>query len=92
MVVMEAMAAARPVIATYVAGTPELVRDGETGWLVPAGDVAALAEALGALSEAPLTRLRTMGEVGRARVLARHDAGREAEKLLALMGADLSGP
>jgi glycosyltransferase involved in cell wall biosynthesis len=92
MVVMEAMAAARPVIATYVAGTPELVRDGETGWLVPAGDVAALAEALSALSEAPLTRLRTMGEVGRARVLARHDAGREAEKLLAHMGADLSGP
>ncbi|HAC47901.1 MAG TPA: colanic acid biosynthesis glycosyltransferase WcaL, partial [Sulfitobacter sp.] len=39
MVVMEAMAAARPVIATYIAGTPELVQPGQTGWLVPAGDV-----------------------------------------------------
>ena len=32
---MEAMAAARPVVATYIAGTPELVQPGQTGWLVP---------------------------------------------------------
>ena len=37
-VIMEAMALRRPVISTYVAGIPELVRDGEHGWLVPAGD------------------------------------------------------
>ncbi|MEI4479854.1 glycosyltransferase, partial [Klebsiella pneumoniae] len=36
-VIMEAMALRRPVISTYVAGIPELVRDGDTGWLVPAG-------------------------------------------------------
>ena len=42
-VIMEAMALRRPVITTYVAGIPELVRDGENGWLVPAGDVEALA-------------------------------------------------
>ena len=46
MVIMEAMAAGRPVVATYVAGIPELVRPGETGWLVPAGDAAALRDAL----------------------------------------------
>jgi glycosyltransferase involved in cell wall biosynthesis len=44
--VMEAMAAGVPVVATAVDGTRELIRDGETGWLVPAGDAAALAERL----------------------------------------------
>lgn len=41
--VIEAMAAARPVIATAVGGTPDLIRDGETGWLVPSKDPEALA-------------------------------------------------
>ena len=45
-VIMEAMALRRPVISTYVAGIPELVRDGEHGWLVPAGDVDALVRPL----------------------------------------------
>ena len=46
MTIMEAMALNRPVISTYVAGIPELVHPGEHGWLVPAGDVSALAEAM----------------------------------------------
>ncbi len=46
-VVCEAMACARPVVATAVDGTPEIVRDGETGRLVPPRDPAALAAALG---------------------------------------------
>ena len=83
MVIMEAMAAARPVIATYIAGTPELVQDGKTGWLVPAGDTDALAAAIDRLGTAPLGKLRTMGETGRARVLERHDAGTEAARLAA---------
>jgi colanic acid/amylovoran biosynthesis glycosyltransferase len=45
-VIMEAIALGRPVISTYIAGIPELVRPGETGWLVPAGDEVTLAEAL----------------------------------------------
>ena len=81
MVVMEAMAAGRPVIATYVAGMPELVRPGETGWLVPAGDVAALAEAMRAVAETPPEVLAAMGCAGRSRVLQRHDVDREAAKL-----------
>jgi glycosyltransferase involved in cell wall biosynthesis len=45
-VALEAMLVGTPVIATRVGGLPEIVRDGETGWLVPAGSVDALAEAL----------------------------------------------
>lgn len=83
MVVMEAMAAARPVIATYIAGTPELVQPGRTGWLVPAGDVAALAEAMAQAADTDGATLQKMGETGRARVLKRHDAATEAGKLAA---------
>ncbi|MEW9918958.1 glycosyltransferase family 4 protein [Marimonas sp. MJW-29] len=85
MVIMEAMAAARPVIATYIAGTPELVQEGKTGWLVPAGDTSALAEAMDALAETSLEKLAKMGKAGRERVLERHDVAREAEKLAGLM-------
>ena len=42
-VIMEALALGRPVVSTYIAGIPELVQHGESGWLVPAGSVAALA-------------------------------------------------
>ncbi len=84
MVVMEAMAAARPVIATYIAGTPELVLPGETGWLVPAGDADRLAEAILTLDQTSSIVRQRMGETGRARVLARHDSDQEAAKLAAL--------
>ena len=46
MVIAEAMAAGVPVVATRVGGVPSLVTDGETGWLVDLGDVAALADRL----------------------------------------------
>ncbi|KIN64473.1 Glycosyl transferase, group 1 family protein [Sulfitobacter noctilucicola] len=85
MVVMEAMAAARPVIATYIAGTPELVQDGTHGWLVPAGDVEALAGAMDACASTPLKKLSQMGDVARARVLERHDTDVEAAKLVRYM-------
>ena len=67
LVVLEAMAAARPVVASAVGGTPELVVDGETGILVPPGDVGALATALDALLADP-PRARRLGEAGRRRV------------------------
>ena len=41
-VIMEALALGRPVISTWVAGIPELVESGKCGWLVPAGDGAAV--------------------------------------------------
>lgn len=60
-VVCEAMNCGRPVVATAVDGTPEIVRDGETGILVPPGDPAALAAALAAVLDDP-ARARAMGE------------------------------
>ncbi|MEM6357592.1 MAG: glycosyltransferase family 4 protein [Pseudomonadota bacterium] len=86
-VIMEAMAMRRTVIATYVAGIPELVRSGETGWLVPAGDPAALASAMRESLETSEGRLRDMGDAGGTRARARHFAATEAEKLRALFGA-----
>jgi glycosyltransferase involved in cell wall biosynthesis len=83
-VLMEAMALQRPVISTYVAGTPELVIPGEHGWLVPAGDVDALTQAVRACLDAPADVLRRMGEAAHQRVLERHDVNRETAKLAAL--------
>jgi len=80
-VIMEAMALRRPVISTYIAGIPELVRPGVDGWLVPAGDVEALAEAMRVCLDAPVEALSRMGDTARERALVRHDVDREAEKV-----------
>ena len=82
-VIMEAMALGRPIISTFVAGIPELVRPGENGWLVPAGDIEALAGAMRACLEAAPDRLNAMGAAGRERVLLHHCADVEAAKLAA---------
>jgi glycogen synthase len=80
---LEAMACGTPVVATRVGGIPEVVVDGETGWLVPAGDEAALARALrGALADPALAR--RMGEAGRRRVEAHFSWDRIAERTLAV--------
>jgi colanic acid/amylovoran biosynthesis glycosyltransferase len=79
--IMEAMALERAVISTYVAGIPELVIDGEHGWLVPAGDVEALADAMQACLAADPAVLQRMGTAARRRTLVRHDADTEAVKL-----------
>lgn len=80
-VIMEALALRRPVISTYVAGIPELVVPGKCGWLVPAGDVPALVAAMDAALQATPEELERMGDDGRARVLASHDAATEARLL-----------
>ncbi len=66
-VILEAMASARPVVSTRLAGIPELVVDGETGVLVSPGDTAALTCALEQLLRDPELRLR-YGRAGRARI------------------------
>ncbi|HUP32896.1 MAG TPA: glycosyltransferase family 4 protein [Gaiellaceae bacterium] len=80
--VLEAMAAARPVVATRVGGTPEAVVDGETGLLVPPGDVGALVRALDGLLSEP-ERARRLGQSGRSRVEERFSAEAMSERVLA---------
>jgi glycosyltransferase involved in cell wall biosynthesis len=69
---LEAMAAARPVVVTAVGGNPELVRDGLDGLLAPRGDAGAIAAAL----------LRVLGDDGLARRLGSSGARRVAETYL----------
>src|SRR5262249_52403895 len=65
--VLEAMAARRPVVATAVEGTEDLVIRGQTGWLVPARDPTALSQALVEAATNP-QRCRLYGEAARLRV------------------------
>ena len=62
-VLLEAMLASLPVVATSVSAIPEIVVDGETGLLAPAGDVRAIAGQLSALLDDPARR-RVLGEHG----------------------------
>lgn len=66
----EAMACGLPVVATAVGGTPDLVQQGTTGWLVPSDDEAALARAMADCFASP-QQCRTFGEAARAVALAR---------------------
>ena len=68
---IEALAAARPVVATRVGGVPDVVRDGEDGFLVDPGDVGMLADRLATLAQDEGLRER-MGEAGRSRVVPRY--------------------
>ena len=88
-VFFEAFALGRPVIATYIAGTPELVDD-SCGWVVPAGSIEALTDAMRRALAAPLEQLEAMGREGARRVGERHDARIEAARLAVLFGADVS--
>jgi glycosyltransferase involved in cell wall biosynthesis len=65
--VIESMAAGRAVVATDVGGNAEVIREGETGFLVPARQPAALAEAIAAATESA-EMLRRLGHAGRERV------------------------
>jgi colanic acid/amylovoran biosynthesis glycosyltransferase len=86
-VIMEAMALRRPVLSTYVAGIPELVRHGKEGWLFPAGAVRELAEAMEACLASSVDDLRRIGDAAQTRVLGRHSADTGAGKLAELFRA-----
>ncbi|MHB8790235.1 MAG: glycosyltransferase [Desulfobulbaceae bacterium] len=81
MVIMEAFAIGRPVISTYVAGIPELVRSKENGWLVQAGNTDELAAALADALESPSSRLVEMAACGRDLTFQRHHTTTEGDKL-----------
>ncbi|MBB5392877.1 MULTISPECIES: glycosyltransferase family 4 protein [unclassified Herbaspirillum] len=91
-VLMEAMSLHRPVLTTYVAGIPELVKDDENGWLFPAGDIEELARAMRACLESSPARLEQMGRAAYARVVERHSVDTEAGKLAAMIRGSLPAP
>lgn len=77
-VLLMALSYGRPVVATRVGGLAEVVHDGESGYLVPPGDPAALAEALGRVLADP-EQASAMGRRGRALVEAQYAWPRIAE-------------
>ena len=81
----------RPVISTYVAGIPELVKPGVNGWLVPAGALEPLVEAMAEALTADPKELDMMGSVGAVRVAQEHDVSTEAGKLAELFSSPSLG-
>lgn len=86
--ILEAMAAGRPVVATRVGGNPELVTDGQSGFLVPPRDPLLLAEAIGRYAGSPALG-RAHGTFGRARVEAEFSIDAMARTYMALYGQQL---
>jgi glycosyltransferase involved in cell wall biosynthesis len=90
-VLMEAMAMEKPVVATQIMGIPELVENGTNGLLVPPGRVDALAAALGQLAEGTSSEQRlAMGRAGRAKVTAEFDVARSARQLREIFARSLA--
>jgi glycosyltransferase involved in cell wall biosynthesis len=83
-VIMEALALRRPVIATTVGGIGELVVPGECGWLVPPGDARELAEAMRDALTRPCAELDAMGRRGAQHVCAAHDASAQGRTMARL--------
>lgn len=88
--VLEAMAAARPVVATAIGGTDEAVSDEVTGLLVPPGDPSALAGAIGRLRSDPALA-RRLAVAGRARIQADFSVETTTERVMAVYEEVLAG-
>jgi colanic acid/amylovoran biosynthesis glycosyltransferase len=86
---MEAMAMEIPCVSTYIAGIPELIRDGIDGLLVPASSQEELVCAIKLLIDNPQLR-RKLGVAGRKRVLARHDLATNTRALAAALERNLA--
>lgn len=84
-VIMEALALRRPVISTYIAGIPELVQSGVNGWLVPAGAIEPLVDAMAEALTVDPAQLDRMGRAGAMRVAEEYSALTEAKKLTRLI-------
>lgn len=82
---LEAMAWEKPVLATSVFGLPELIDDGETGWLCEPNDVAALAEGLDRALSTDEPERRRLASAARERLIADHDPDAYARRMAALL-------
>lgn len=80
-VIMEAFALGRPVVSTYIAGIPELVENNINGYLIPAGSIKKLAEALRRVLKDDPATLTKMGRHGFEKIKENHTNMKEAEKL-----------
>jgi glycosyltransferase involved in cell wall biosynthesis len=83
--VLEAMAWETPVLGTRVFGLPELITDGETGWLCEPRDLPALAAALDRVLSLPAEERRRVGAAGRPLVAERHSLARYGREIAALL-------
>ena len=86
--ILDAMALAKPVVASHLAAIPEEVADGETGLLAPPGDAASLAAAIETLLKDRALRLR-LGEAGRRRFLDRFEVSISARRYARFYGDQL---
>jgi glycosyltransferase involved in cell wall biosynthesis len=91
LVVLEAMVASRPVVATAVGGTPEAVTDRETGVLVPPRDPRALAEGIRWVTEQPEGGMAALGRAGRSIAEERFSAEAMVASVTACYEGALSG-
>ena len=80
-VILEALSMGRPIVATRMAGVPEAVIDGETGWMVEPGDVEGLTRAVTKLWRNP-TECRRMGRAGRRLAETRFDKRHQFDAFL----------
>ena len=86
---LESMAAGLPVVATMVGGTPEVIEEGKTGFLVPAGNPELLAERILRLLKEP-SLAQAMGEQGRQKVVREFTIDRMRDQFLELYEALLA--
>jgi len=89
-VLMESMSLRKPAISTYIAGIPELITHNENGWLVPAGDIQALAETIKNVLNLSAEEIKIIGERSRTSVIERHHIDTEATKLKSHFEASVS--
>ncbi|MBN7809694.1 glycosyltransferase family 4 protein [Algoriphagus sp. H41] len=84
-VILEAMASAKPVVATFSGGAAEMVVDGQTGFLIPVGNIERGVDTLEKLIVSPELR-RELGEAGRARVFLEYSLEAFEEKIKSVYG------
>jgi glycosyltransferase involved in cell wall biosynthesis len=89
--VLEAMAWETPVLGTRVFGLPELITDGETGWLCEPRDLPALAAGLDRVLSLPPEERRRVGAAGRPLVAERHSLERYGAEIAGLLEQAVAG-